>query len=148
MSTTSLSFRVALLALAGLAAGCAHGRAAAPRPSRDGDVTAADIERAPGQPIETLLMARVPGLLAIRTEDGGIALRIRGTSTLAGDGDPLYVIDGMPVLPGPNGKLSGLNPYEIQSVSVLKDAAATAMYGLRATYGAIVVKTKRGDSER
>jgi TonB-dependent starch-binding outer membrane protein SusC len=131
--------------LVALVGGCAHGRGLSPRPQRDATVTAEDIARAPGQPIEKILMAHTPGLWATRTPDGGIALRIRGISTLRGGGEPLYVLDGMPTLPGPNGKLNGIDPYDIESVSVLKETEASSIYGLRGAYGAIVIKTKRGD---
>lgn len=134
--------------LVALGTGCTHARDASSPSSRDAPVTADDIARAPGQPIENILMARVPGLWAVRTPDGYIALLIRGASTIRGDGEPLYVIDGMPTLPGPNGKLTGINPYDIESISVLKDAAASAIYGLRAVHGAIVITTKQGKSSK
>jgi TonB-dependent SusC/RagA subfamily outer membrane receptor len=129
-----------------LVGGCTHGRGTSPRPPSGAAITAQDIARAPGQPIEKILMAHTPGLWATRTPDGGIALRLRGTSTLNGGGEPLYVIDGTPALPGPNGKLNGIDPYDIESVSVLKEVEASAIYGLRGAYGAIVVTTKRGES--
>ena len=132
-----------VLALLG---GCAHGRGMSQRPQRGAAVTAEDIARNPGQPIEKILMAHTPGLWATRTPDGGIALRLRGTSTLNGGGEPLYVIDGTPALPGPSGKLNGIDPYDIESVSVLKEVEASAVYGLRGAFGAIVVTTKRGQS--
>ena len=148
MTTPSSSSRVlassALLVL--LVGGCAHGRGTSQSSHRNATVTAEDIARAPGQPIEKILMAHTPGLWATRTPDGGIALRIRGISTLSGGGEPVYVIDGTPALPGPNGKLNGIDPYDIESVSVLKEVEASAIYGLRGAYGAIVVRTKRGES--
>ncbi len=73
-----------------------------------------------------------------------ISVRIRGaTSFYAGSG-PLYVIDGVPVTPGPGGVLRGINPYEIESIQVLKNPAETAaLYGLWGANGVIVIKTKR-----
>ena len=68
---------------------------------------------------------------------------IRGAASVNGDNAPLYVIDGVPVEPGPNGDLTGLNPYDIESIKVLKDAASTTMYGVRGGNGVIVIKTKR-----
>jgi TonB-dependent SusC/RagA subfamily outer membrane receptor len=53
------------------------------------------------------------------------------------------VIDGQTDEPGPNGSITGLNPYDIESIKVLKDATSTAMYGLRGGNGVIVIKTKR-----
>jgi len=138
--------------LIGFASGCAQGTnsgaAAAPSPSpgappRDGAViTAEDMARTPTQPIEQVLMARVPGISVTRTPDGGIAIRIRGATSFAGRQDPLYVIDGIPIEPGPNGSLTGINPYDIASIEVLKDAASTTMYGLRGANGVILIKTK------
>ena len=145
---TSLPAR-ALLAVAllvGLAAGCTRkaGKAPQPNPSGHATVTAEDIERnAPDQPIEKVLQGRVAGVNVSRTPDGGIAVRIRGGSSFLGNNEPLYVVDGTPVSPGPSGSLQGINPYDIESIEVLKDAASTAMYGARGANGVIVIKTKR-----
>ncbi len=132
--------------LIGLTTACAHGRSGAPRPSQSQPsgsiVTAEDIERSPSQSIEDILMSRVPGLWVVRTRDG-IALRVRGPSTLLGDKDPLYVLDGIPIQAGTNGVLTGINPYDIASIEVLKDAASLASYGARGAGGVIVIKTKR-----
>lgn len=112
-------------------------------PSRSSRVTAEDIQRNPDQSIEQLLMARVPGLLVMRMPDGSVAMQIRGATTIHGSNAPLYVVDGVPIQAGPNGSLTGLNPYDIASIEVLKDAASTAMYGVRGANGVIVIKTKR-----
>ena len=77
-----------------------------------------------------------------RAADGGIAVRIRGVSSFYGNNEPLYVLDGMPIQPGPNGSLTGINPYDIESIKVLKDPADTAIYGIRGANGVIVIKTK------
>jgi TonB-dependent SusC/RagA subfamily outer membrane receptor len=140
----SLSPR-ALLAvglLAGLVAGCAS-RNVRREPAGNTTVTANDIEKNPNQPIEQVLQAKVPGVWVTRTPDGGVAIQIRGTTSFYGSNQPLYVIDGVPVQPGPNGALTGVNPYDIESIQVLKDAADTAMYGMRGANGVIVVTTKR-----
>lgn len=79
------------------------------------------------------LEGRVPGLT---TYDGKTT--IRGTSSLYAETDPLLVVDGIPV----ESSISDLNPYDIESVNVLKDAAAAAIYGARAANGIIVVTTK------
>lgn len=63
---------------------------------------------------------------------------IRGTGTLYGESAPLLVVDGLPV----EGSIEDLNPYDIASVNVLKDAAASAIYGARAANGIIVVTTR------
>ncbi|MCY4215821.1 MAG: TonB-dependent receptor [Flavobacteriaceae bacterium] len=87
---------------------------------------------------------------------GGVSVRIRGQGTI-GNSDPLYVIDGVPVvnnvdseipLTGGNGKLSNplanLNPNEIETIDILKDASASAIYGVRGANGVIIITTKRG----
>jgi TonB-dependent SusC/RagA subfamily outer membrane receptor len=78
-----------------------------------------------------------------RTEDGGVAIRIRGQSTFNGNAAPLYVIDGVVTEAGPGGSIPGINPYDIQSIKVLKDPVELTMYGSRAGNGVIVIKTKR-----
>lgn len=80
------------------------------------------------------LEGRVAGLMVY---NGG--MQIRGTGSIYADRDPLLVIDGMPV----EGKIEDINPYDIESVTVLKDAAAAAIYGARASNGIIVITTKR-----
>ncbi len=111
-------------------------------PPRDPSVvTAEDIERAPGQPIERILEGRVPGVEVRQTRDG-LVIRIRGETSLRGEGEPLYVIDGIPIQPGPGGALVGISPYDIESITVLKDVADLAMYGVRGANGVIVIKTK------
>ena len=106
-------------------------------------VTEEDVKRNPDQSIEQILMAKVPGLWVQRTPDGGLAMRIRGQSTLLAGTAPLYVLDGMPMEAGPDGSLQGVNPYDIASIQVLKDATSTAMYGVRGANGVIVIKTKK-----
>jgi iron complex outermembrane receptor protein len=59
-----------------------------------------------------------------------------------GSNEPLYIIDGTPVLPGPNGGLIGIDARDIASIEVLKDAANTAFYGVRGSNGVILIKTK------
>ncbi len=132
----------------GLIAGCSHrstspDQTPAPSPATRSTVTAEDIQRAPGEPVENVLAGRVAGVTVTRTADGGIAVRIRGTTSLYGSKEPLYVLDGIEIQPGPNGSLSGIAPETIQSIEVLKDAVSTAMYGVRGANGVIIIKTKR-----
>jgi len=80
---------------------------------------------------------------------GGVSIQIRGVSSISGSNSPLYVIDGVIIPPvGDPGKgsnpLNTINPSEIESIDVLKDASATAIYGSQATNGVIVITTKRG----
>ena len=148
---TSYSFRGSLpLALAiSVVGGCAgHTRggdvAATPAPSTPprATVTSEDIQRTPGEPIEKVLMGRFPGVSVTRAADGGVVVRIRGTTSIYGSNEPLYVIDGIAIQPGPDGSLAGINPYDIATIEVLKDAADTAVYGVRGANGVIVIKTK------
>ena len=113
--------------------------------------------------IEQMLQGVVPGLSVVNTSASpGAApkIRIRGTATIAGNADPLWVLDGVilensvPVtaadLNSPdvmnmfNSVIGGINPNDIESITVLKDASATAIYGTRAANGVIVVTTKKG----
>ena len=112
-----------------------------PPPRRD-DVTAEDIERSPGQPIEEILKGRVAGVTVTQGE-GGLVVRIRGISSFYGNNEPLYVLDDVPITPGPGGALRGISPYDIESINVLKDPADTALYGVRGANGVIVIRTKR-----
>jgi TonB-dependent SusC/RagA subfamily outer membrane receptor len=112
-----------------------------PPPRRD-DVTAEDIERSPGQPIEEILKGRVAGV-TVTQGDGGLIVRIRGVSSFYGNNEPLYVLDDVPITPGPGGALRGLSPYDIESINVLKDPAETALYGVRGANGVILIRTKR-----
>jgi len=111
-------------------------------PARPGPVTSEDIRRQPSEPVETLLMNRFPGVEVRRTSGGGIAIRIRGGSSILGSNEPLYIVDGIEVRPGPDGGIPGINPYDIASIDVLKDPANTAMYGVRGANGVVVIKTK------
>lgn len=131
--------------LVGLVSGCAHGGAGAAGKPADGRsiVTSDDLQRSPGEPIENVLMSRVSGIVVTRAADGSIAIRIRGPVSISGTNEPLYILDGMAIQAGPEGTLAGLNPYDIASIEVLKDAAATAMYGVRGANGVIVIKTKQ-----
>ena len=125
----------------GVSAGCASGGASAPR--EKATVTSEDIDRrgASDEPLEKVLQGRVAGVTVSRAPDGSIAVRIRGAPSTGAA--PLYVVDGMPIEPGPNGSLTGINPSDIESIKVLKDATDTAMYGSRGANGVIIIKTKR-----
>lgn len=133
-------------AVAVLLTACSHKKPnASPPPVRQQGVTEEDIARAPEQPIEQQLMAKVPGIEVSRTSSGEIAIRIRGGSSLYGSNEPLYVVDGIALQPNPGGGLPGVNPYDIASIEVLKDAASTTMYGSRGANGVIVIKTKQSN---
>lgn len=108
-------------------------------------ITSDDMDRNPVEPIERTLAAKVPGLVISHGADGSISIRIRGGSSLMGNNEPLYIIDGIPALSGPGGNLTGINPHDIASIEVLKDAADLAFYGVRGSNGVIVIKTKHTD---
>lgn len=99
---------------------------------------------------QELLAGKVAGVQIVTSGDpgGGAAIRIRGGSSLSASNDPLIVVDGVPV---DNGGISGernilnfINPNDIESFTVLKDASATAIYGSRASNGVILITTKKG----
>ncbi len=104
-----------------------------------------DIIKSPAVDMSNSLSGRLPGLVVVQTSgepgNDGASISIRGTNTL-GNSSPLIVIDG---IPDRDGGLGRLNPRDIESISVLKDASA-AIYGARAANGAILITTKRGKS--
>ena len=98
----------------------------------------------------SLISGRVAGV-TVTTDGapgGGSAIRIRGGSSLGASNDPLIVIDGLPIsnnnASGSRSVLASINPHDIESMSILKDASATAIYGSRASNGVIIITTKRG----
>ncbi|MFN3136237.1 MAG: SusC/RagA family TonB-linked outer membrane protein [Allomuricauda sp.] len=74
----------------------------------------------------------------------GVQVRVRGQASILAGSDPLYVVDGFPIV----GDISTINPDEIESISVLKDAASTSLYGSRAANGVVLITTKTGKTER
>ena len=127
---------------------CAHsgGRPAAtasPPAPQGTTLSAGEVNPAPGDPIEKVLQGRISGVVVSRAADGGLAVQIRGQGSVYGSNQPLYVIDGVAIEPGPGGSLSGLSPYDIESIKVLKDPADLSMYGSRGANGVIVIKTKK-----
>lgn len=102
-----------------------------------------ELKASPTTNLTNGMVGRMPGVIGFQRSDepggGGTTIRIRGTNSL-GSKDPLIVIDGVP---GRSGGLDRINPNEIESISVLKDAAA-AIYGSRAANGVVLVTTKRG----
>ena len=149
MARSSSTTYVPFFAFLVLGAACSSGNAnhdvasPAPAPATGASVTSEDVQRTPGQSIEQILASKVAGVVVSRTEDGGVAIRIRGTSTFSGNSAPLYVIDGVATEAGPGGSIPGINPYDIATIKVLKDPAELTMYGSRGGHGVIVIKTKR-----
>ncbi|WP_284652781.1 SusC/RagA family TonB-linked outer membrane protein [Flavobacterium terrisoli] len=115
-------------------------------------VSAKDFNKGSNVTAENLLNGRVAGL-TVNTSGApgsGSEIRIRGGSSLFASNDPLIVIDGLPIENnadnnrGTTSVLAALNPNDIESFTVLKDASATAIYGSRASNGVIIITTKRG----
>ena len=111
--------------------------------SSNATVTANDIAEQPGKSIEEILAGRVAGVQVGRNEEGAMTVRIRGATSVNSSNDPLYVIDGVAIQPGPGGSLAGINPSDIESIKVLKDAVATSEYGSRGANGVILIKMKK-----
>ncbi|PYO87262.1 MAG: SusC/RagA family TonB-linked outer membrane protein, partial [Gemmatimonadetes bacterium] len=137
-------------------------------------VSSDELNRAPAQALEQSLQGKVPGATISMNSGapgGGGQVQIRGATSILGQGQPLFVVDGViisndAISDGANSvtgagsrtssagigsnqdalvnRLADLNPDEIESIEVLKSAAATAMYGSRATNGVVVIRTKRG----
>ena len=114
-------------------------------------IKADDINRGAVTNTQDMLKGKVAGLLVTPGDGGpgsGSRIRIRGAASLNASNDPLIVIDGVPVAQGAGGAMSNpldlLNPNDIESFSVLKDASSAAIYGSRASNGVIIITTKKG----
>src|SRR5688572_18337617 len=114
--------------------------------------------------VDQALQARAPGVNVTQSSSapgGGLSVRVRGANSLISGSEPLYVIDGLPIYPDnnsfgtggtgsaasnrqPGNALASLNPNEIESIEVLKDASATSIYGSRGANGVVLITTKRG----
>ncbi len=122
-------------------------------------VTAEKLEKNRVNSVEQLLQGQVAGVIIGESSEpgGGFSVSIRGTNSILGGTQPLYVIDGVPIDPLTDAQgneaagqsqssLSFLNPNDIEKIEVLKDAAATAVYGARGANGVVLVTTKSGDN--
>lgn len=105
-------------------------------------VTDEELSNVKAAQVEELLAGRFAGVDVVRTPDGGFSIRIRGVSTLLGDKEPLYIVDGIPAQVTPGRGLDWLNPADIERIDVLKNPAETAIYGVRGANGVIVITTK------
>lgn len=105
-------------------------------------ISASEIEKVPVTTLDQAMQGRSAGVQVTNDDGapgGGVQVQIRGVGSL-GNNSPLYVVDGYPV----SGGINTLNPDDIASIDVLKDASATAIYGNRASNGVVIITTKRG----
>lgn len=117
-------------------------------PSASAQVHAGDINQVPMSTLDQVLQGRVPGMSVISSSGQpgqSAALVIRGIGSIGGSNTPLYVMDGIPI---EGGYFQTINPEDIESVNVLKDASAKALYGSRGSNGVIVITTKKGQKGR
>ena len=107
-------------------------------------VTQDDVEHTQATRVEELLQGRVAGLDVKRTGTGQLSVRIRGAGNFTGGGEPLWVLDGMPLAPGLGlNALASISPKDVERIEVLKDAGSTAIYGTQGAFGVILIRTKR-----
>lgn len=122
---------------------------------------AKEIENLPTPGVDQMIQGRAAGVQISAnsgTPGGSIFVRIRGTNSITAGSDPLYVVDGIPIVSTPleaegtggqrTSPIADINPADIQSIEVLKDAAATSIYGARAANGVVLITTKRGTTSR
>ncbi len=110
-----------------------------------GSVGTVDVEKAQRRRVANqladLIEGNVSGVDVRPAAGGGLRIRIRGVNSFYGSTDPLYIVDGIAIQPSANGVLDAVNPADVQSITVLKDAAA-AIYGSRGANGVVVIETK------
>lgn len=116
-------------------------------------ITSKDFNQGPVVSADQLLTGKAPGVRIVNSggqPDSGVKIRIRGGSSLSAGNEPLIIIDGVPInnitSAGNSNPFNLINPNDIESFSVLKDASATAIYGSRASNGVIIITTKKGTS--
>jgi len=116
-------------------------------------VSSKEIERTVNTTVEQAFQGRAPGVYVTQNSGqpgGGISVAIRGISSINGNTEPLYVIDGVQLRGGgtanSSNPLAGINPSDIEDIQILQGPSATAIYGSQATNGVIMITTKRGKS--
>ena len=111
-------------------------------------ISSEDYSKMPVNNFSTAIQGRAAGV-SIATQSGApggaVKIRIRGSNSINGNNDPLYVVDGIQLA---TTSIQDVNPNDIQSIEVLKDASATAIYGSRGANGVIMITTKKGTSEK
>ena len=142
MTSSFLRAAVLVSILAGSESGCVPGQAgghSAVEPKSKPEEQQTDVD-----PIVKLLRSRSPGLLVTRTASGEIAVQlIKGPTSFYSGTAPLYVLDDVPFPTGPGGALTGVNPYDIESIKALTRPEDIGIYGVRAANGVIVITTKK-----
>lgn len=107
-----------------------------------------DIAGLPSSDFRQSMAGKMPGVSVMQTsgdpEGNNVMVRVRGVSSATAGNDPLYIVDGVPMENG----LSNINPNDIESLEVLKDASAAAIYGSRGSNGVIIITTKKGTTEK
>ncbi|WP_432714578.1 SusC/RagA family TonB-linked outer membrane protein, partial [Pedobacter sp.] len=117
-------------------------------------VKAADLENIPVTSFESALQGKASGVM-ISSQNGklgqGITVRVRGAASVTAGSEPLYIVDGIPITTAnlsstdaPTSPLADINTNDIESIEVLKDASASAIYGARASNGVVLITTKQG----
>ena len=104
----------------------------------DGDKLMASSPRT----VSDMLVGRFAGVEVTKLANGGTSIRIRGSHSFRGDQEPLVILDGMPQR-NASATLSDLDPHDIKSIDVLKDASAASAYGSRGSNGVILISTRR-----
>ncbi|WP_421826311.1 SusC/RagA family TonB-linked outer membrane protein [Larkinella sp.] len=111
-------------------------------------ISAKELQRIPVSGLDQALQGQVPGLQISTTSGapgGNTNILVRGIGSVSGGVEPLFVVDGFPINnSGVGNPLNTINPADIESIEILKDASATAIYGSRGSNGVIIVTTKRG----
>jgi len=111
-----------------------------------GSIASLNADQISKQPVTNaaeVLQGQVPGVQVVPDSykpGAGMSIRVRGTRSITASNEPLYVIDGVPL----NGDIDDINPNDIASIQVLRDASATAIYGSRGANGVILINTKQG----
>ena len=126
-----------------------------------GEIKSSDLKNLPVPGIDGAMQGQAAGVQVSQnsgTPGGGMSVRIRGVSSIGGSSQPLYVIDGIPVTTGDFAQvgyegqgvnaLTDINPNDIETISILKDAAAASIYGARASNGVVIITTKRGSDKK
>ncbi len=122
-------------------------------------IKASDMNNIPMQTFEQALAGRAPGVQVTQSSGklgAGLQIRVRGAASISAGNEPLYVVDGIPITSQDGGStttesyspLADIDPNDIESIDILKDASASAIYGSRASNGVVLVTTKKGRAGR